>query len=225
MGRYFDENYRQLKDKLLHMSSLVQDVIGRTFESLADENEELARELIATDGEIDALENEVDELVLKLLALQQPMAVDLRFLVAVLKINNDLERMGDQAVNIAHGTILLHEHGHHATLIDFAPMERIVKSMVHDCMKAFVDGDAELARRVRARDDAVDTMNFDIIRALISHIEKNPADADMGVTMLLISRNLERIADLATNIAEDVVYQIEGRIIRHVREDRPEQPQ
>ena len=105
--------------------------------------------------------------------------------------------------------------------IDFAPMERIVKSMVHDCMKAFVDGDAQLARQVRERDDAVDTMNFDIIRSLINHIEKNPADADMGVTMLLISRNLERIADLATNIAEDVVYQIEGRIIRHVREDRP----
>ncbi len=219
MGRYFDENYERLRERLLTMSEMVQRVIAQTFEALARRDAAAARAIVTVDGEIDRLDNEVEELVLKLLALQQPMAFDLRLLVTALKVNNDLERMGDQAVNIAHSVVLMHEHGHHAGLVDFSAMEAAVSGMVTDCMKSFVDGNVELARAVRDRDEQVDQMNHDIIRSLVKHLEQHPEDADQAVSLLLISRNLERMGDLATNIAEDVVYYIEGRIIRHQHEE------
>jgi phosphate transport system protein len=223
VGRYFDESYDQVNAKLLEMAALVQDIIARTFDSLATQDDGAARSLIAADEEVDRREVEIDELVLKLLALQQPMAIDLRFLITVLKINADLERMSDQAVNISQSVIRLHSHADPRHLVDFGAMEDAVQEMVRDCIGAFVKGDADLARSVCERDDAVDQMNRDVISGLVEHIRTHPEDADRSVSLLLISRNLERIADLSTNIAEDAVYYIEGRIIRHLH-DTPAVP-
>ncbi|MBX7245721.1 MAG: phosphate signaling complex protein PhoU [Candidatus Sumerlaeaceae bacterium] len=221
MGRYFDENYDLLKQKLGRMAADVNDVIGKTFEALTRGDITSAGEVIKTDDTIDHSEVEIDELVLKLMALQQPMAIDLRFLVTALKINNDLERMGDQAVNIAHGIIILNQKKQSEYLIDFTRMESVVQEMVRDCIEAFTTGNVELARRVCDRDDEVDEMNRSFIRRLVDHVRTHPEDADRCISLVLITRNLERIGDLCTNIAEDVVYYIEGRIIKHHNADQP----
>jgi phosphate transport system protein len=216
MGRYYEENYDLLKQKITRMCSHVQSVIARTIESLTSGNVELARAMILEDEEIDRTEVEIDELVLKLLALQAPMAIDLRFIITALKINNDLERMGDQAVNIAQAVVILDAHGGaRQGLIDFTHMEDVVLSMVRDSIDSFTKGDAALARSLLARDDEVDGLNRTTIKKLGDHLRDHPDDASRCMSLLLVSRNLERIADLSTNIAEDVVYYIEGKIIKH----------
>lgn len=217
MGRYYDENYELLKQKLRQMVQGVQEMVEKTILALTTYDVELARDMVDHDEAIDHLEVEIDELVIKLLALQQPMAVDLRFLVAALKINNDLERMGDQAVNIAQGVILLNKAPQAPAIVDFAEMEKVVQEMMHGSIDAFNNADVEAARRVCQRDDEVDEMNRVIIRQLAAHSREHPEDADRAISLLLISRNLERIADLSTNIAEEVVYYIQGRFIKHTQ--------
>ena len=217
MGRYFEENYSMLKHKLVEMGGLVQQVVSSSIKALSTSDLDLARETIQDDEHVDRLEVEIDELVLKLLALQQPMAIDLRFLITALKINNDLERMGDQATNIAQNVILLKSvdlkqiDTHH----DFESMEQSVMEMVQKTIDAFTSGDVELARGVIAQDDEVDNLNTRIIDKLVKHLRTNPSDADSCIALLLITRNLERIGDLCTNIAEDVIYYIEGKIVKH----------
>jgi phosphate transport system protein len=207
-----------LKHKLVEMANLVQQVVSSTIRALATSDIDLAHQTIEDDELVDKLEVEIDELVLKLLALQQPMAIDLRFLITALKINNDLERMGDQATNIAQNVLLLHEmraQGALPDLVDFTAMEQTVLEMVGDTISAFTSGNVELAHGVITRDDEVDEMNRNIIGKLARHLRTHAQDADMCVALLLITRNLERIGDLSTNIAEDVVYYIEGKIIKH----------
>ena len=217
MGRYFEENYSMLKHKLVEMGGLVQQVVSSSIKALSTSDVDLARETIQDDEHVDRLEVEIDELVLKLLALQQPMAIDLRFLITALKINNDLERMGDQATNVAQNVILLKSvdlkqiDTHH----DFESMEQSVMEMVQKTIDAFTSGDVELARGVIAQDDEVDNLNTRIIDKLVNHLRTNPSDADSCIALLLITRNLERIGDLCTNIAEDVIYYIEGKIVKH----------
>ncbi len=217
MGRYFEENYQLLKQKLDQMTGLVQYVISKTVEALTTHNAELAQQVVEEDEKIDRLEIEIDELVLKLLALQQPMAIDLRFLITALKITNDLERMGDQATNIAQGVIMMSEMEPPPPLdlIDFTKMEAVVLEMVRKSIESFTKGDVEMAREVVRRDDEVDDMNRVIIKRLATHLKRHPENADLCMSLLLITRNLERIGDLSTNIAEDAVYYIEGKIIKH----------
>jgi phosphate transport system protein len=215
MGRYYDENYDLLKQKLHSMVDQVQTMIEQTLAALTSEDVEAARSIIAKDEEIDHLEVEIDELIIKLLALQQPMAVDLRFLIAALKINNDLERMGDQAVNIAQAVLIVHQDTPAPKIVDFTRMEEVVQEMVRGCVDAFNSGNAELASTICRRDDEVDNMNRDIIRSLGRHSRQHPEHAELCLSLLLVSRNLERIADLCTNIAEEVVYYVHGRIIKH----------
>ncbi len=217
MGRYFEENYQLLKQKLDQMTGLVQYVISKTVEALTTHNAELAQQVVEEDEKIDRLEIEIDELVLKLLALQQPMAIDLRFLITALKITNDLERMGDQATNIAQGVIMMSEMEPPPPLdlIDFTKMEVVVLEMVRKSIESFTKGDVEMAREVVRRDDEVDDMNRVIIKRLATHLKRHPENADLCMSLLLITRNLERIGDLSTNIAEDAVYYIEGKIIKH----------
>ena len=215
MERYFDEHYDLLKSRLHAMADLVRGVIAETVEALSSGTEALAHEVIEADEEIDRAEVELDELIMKLLALHQPMAVDLRFLVTSLKINNDLERRGEQAVNIAQGVLLLASRNENGQLVDFRRMEEMVLGMVRDCLEAFTRSDAELARRVCEKDHEVDEMNHGIIRSLSLHSHEHPEDADRCISLILICRNLERIGDLSTNIAEDAVYYIEGKIIKH----------
>ncbi len=217
MGRYFEENYSMLKHKLVEMGGLVQQVVSSSITALSTSNVELAKETIQDDERVDRLEVEIDELVLKLLALQQPMAIDLRFLITALKINNDLERMGDQATNIAQNVVLLESVDVHKidTQHDFESMEQSVLKMVQSTIDAFTSGNVELARSVIDQDDEVDDLNKQIIDKLVKHLRSNPADADSCIAHLLITRNLERIGDLCTNIAEDVIYLVEGEIARH----------
>lgn len=217
MGRYFEENYSMLKHKLVEMGELVQHVVSSSIRALSTNNVELARETIQDDERVDKLEVEIDELVLKLLALQQPMAIDLRFLITALKINNDLERMGDQATNIAQNVVLLQKVDLHQidTHHDFERMEQSVLQMVQKTIDSFTTGNVELARGVIQQDDEVDDLNKAIIDKLVAHLRTNPGDADPCIALLLITRNLERIGDLCTNIAEDVIYYIEGKIVKH----------
>ena len=220
MGRYYDENYDLLRQKLREMLAKVQEMITRTVAALTNQDAAAARDLITMDESVDHLEVEIDELIIKLLALQQPMAVDLRFLVTALKVNNDLERMGDQAVNIAETVIRLYEKGEQGTpIIDLTTMEQAVLRMMHESIEAFNNADADTARSVLKQDDAVDEMHHSIARHLADHALKHPEDADRCISLLLVSRNLERIADLSTNIAEDVVYYTQGRFIKHAPPD------
>ena len=215
MGRYYEENYELLKQKLKRMVEAVQEMVDKTILALSTNDVELAQEVIERDEFIDHLEVEIDELVIKLLALQQPMAVDLRFLVAALKINNDLERMGDQAVNIAQNVLMLKNESERPHIVNFAEMEDVVQEMMHQSIAAFNTADVDAAYAVCERDDVVDEMNRNIIRTLASHSRTHPEDAERSISLLLISRNLERIADLSTNVAEEVVYYIQGRFIKH----------
>lgn len=227
MGRYFDENYELLNVKLDQMARGVQQVIEKTIQALEADDAQAAREIIEADQLLDQSENEIDEIVMKLFALQQPMAVDLRFLVTALKANNDLERMGDQAVNIAEGVLLLRENPLPERIVDFSKMEQAVRQMVGDCLEAFFKRQPQLARKICGRDDEVDEMNRQMIHKLACHLHEHPEHAEQCVTLILISHNLERIADLATNIAEDTVYYIEGRIVRHqhdITQGESEQP-
>lgn len=207
-----------LKHRLVEMGGLVQHVVSSAITAFNTNNEELARETVQDDERVDRLEVEIDELVLKLLALQQPMAIDLRFLITALKINNDLERMGDQGVNVAENTMLLKSSEHQKkmnTFQNFNDMEQMVLKMVQETIDAFTSGDVELARKVIESDDEVDSLNRKIIGKLVSHLRENADDADACVALLLITRNLERIGDLCTNIAEDVIYYVEGKIVKH----------
>lgn len=217
MGRYFEENYAMLKHKMVEMGALVQQVVTTATQALNTGDEQIARATIEEDERVDKLEVEIDELVLKLLALQQPMAIDLRFLITALKINNDLERMGDQGVNIAENVLILKHNVHMQmdTFEDFQQMEEVVLEMVQMTFDAFTSGDAELSRKVIERDDAVDKLNKTIIDKLVVHLRNNAADVDACVASLLITRNLERIGDLCTNIAEDVIYYVEGKVVKH----------
>lgn len=217
MGRYFEENYAMLKRKLVEMAGLVQETVKWTIEILRTGDEALIQRVVRDEDEVDRLEIEIDELVLKLLALQQPMAIDLRFLITALKINNDLERMGDQAVNIAKNVSRLKTIGinNFRNLVELTKMEDSVAKMVDDMIRAFTVGDVELAKQVIADDDQVDELNKQIITTLVDHLRDHTGDADACITLLLITRNLERIGDLSTNIAEDVIYYIDGKIIRH----------
>lgn len=225
MGRYYEENYELLKQRLNAMASRVQEVIGGMIGALASRDAEAAQALIAVDSEIDSMELEIDELIMKLLALQQPMAVDLRFLITALKMNNDLERMGDQAGNIAQNIVYLQEHAgmdQSAPLpVDFSPMAEAVQGMVRDCLGSFATGDVALATSLRSRDTRVDELNRAITRQLAAHLHAHPEDAERCVSALLIARNFERIGDLCTNIAEDVVYYIEGKVIKHMPRVQP----
>ncbi len=215
MTRYSDISYELLNEKLNAMASRVQEVIKNTIDALVLNDPSLAKEMIQADEEIDRAELEIDELVINLLALRQPMATDLRFIITALKLNNELERMGDQATNIAQGVLLLQSEPDANQVVDLGPMEDVVQEMVRGCLDAYTQRNSDLARAVCKKDEVVDQMNSDIIAKLASFAQANPQHANRCISLVLITRNLERIGDLCTNIAEDVVYYIEGRSIKH----------
>lgn len=215
MTRFSDTSYEQLNEKLNSMAMLVQHVIKNTIDALVRNDTDLARQMVESDEKIDQAELEIDDMVINLLALRQPMATDLRFLVTALKINNDLERMGDQATNIAKGVLLLEESGDYSELVNLEPMEDIVQEQVRGCLDAFTQRNSTLAREVCDKDKLIDQMNKENIASLARYAQTHPESANQCVSLILITRNLERIGDLCTNIAEDVVYYIEGKAIKH----------
>ena len=215
MERQIDVQLRKLKDELLRMGSLAEEAIGLSIKALVTRDAKLAQQVIASDEAINALEIEIDEICLHIMALFQPEAGDLRSLAMSLKINNDLERMGDQAVNIGERTLELLKEPLLKPLIDIPRMAELAQQMVKDSLDAFVQRDVELARSVCRRDDHVDQLDDQMFRELLTYMMQDPKTITRAVNLILVSRHLERIADHATNIAEDVVYLVQGRTIKH----------
>lgn len=206
---------------MLYMGSLVERAVHLCVESLNLRNEVLATQVIAEiEPQINELHIELDERALRLLALQQPMAMDLRVITSTMKINSDLERMGDQAVNIAERALSILSQPLLKPLIDIPRMAQLTEKMVKDSLDAFVRKDNELARQVVLRDDEVDRYRDLVFGELIANMIRNPRCIQPALDLILVSRNLERIADHATNIAEDVIYMVLGRDIRHHAEER-----
>ncbi|MBK7093125.1 MAG: phosphate signaling complex protein PhoU [bacterium] len=205
----------RLKRKLLALSAYVEESVQRAVKSVSERDEKLAQRVIDTDFEIDEMEVDVEEDCLKILALHQPVAIDLRFIIAVLKINNDLERIGDLAVNIAERAVSLSKRDKINSPFDFQTMAERVQKMLQKALDALVNGDAKLAREVLVSDDEIDEMNRQMYDSIKMGIRQDPDNVDTLIQVLAISRNLERIADHTSNIAEDVIYMVDGDIIRH----------
>jgi len=213
--RHFVEELEDLQGRLLEMGTLVESAIHQSVQALEERSEELARQVLGNEDRINHLEIEIDELAVRLLALQQPMARDLRFLTAAIKINTDLERMGDLAVNIVERAMALIQRPAVKPSIDMPQMARTVESMVRKSLDAFVRREPELARSVLLADDTVDQLRDTIITELVSFMQDNPAKIPQGLDLILVARHLERIADHATNIAEDTLFLVKGVDVRH----------
>jgi phosphate transport system protein len=211
----FQQGLDDLKHKLLVMGGMAEQALDQAVRAYRDHNPDLCRQVFSREAEINQLERDIDELALDLLAMQQPMAVDLRFIVAVIKINSDLERLGDQAVNIAERFLEMSELPTVALPVDLPRMAGLASAMVRQALESFIHADPELARKVCAMDDDVDRMNRDAQRDLQDVITKAPFVAAQCIDALIIARNLERIADHATNIAEDVIFWTSGADVRH----------
>jgi phosphate transport system protein len=216
---HFEEELRALKNRLLSMGALVEERVRQAVHALIERRPELCQEIIAGDQEVNDLQIEIDDRALKLLALQQPMASDLRLITAAMKINSDLERIGDQAVNIAENAAQLLSHPPLKPLLDLPRMAEIAQQMTRDSLDAFVRRDSPLARRVLERDDEVDQLKDQIFRVLLTHMMADPGTIERALGLILVSRNLERIADHATNIAEDVIFVVEAKDVRHHHEE------
>jgi phosphate transport system protein len=217
--RHFDQELEALKAQLLQMGGRAEAVIQKAVEALKRRDPALARSVFEDDKAIDHLENEIEERCVRLLALRQPMASDLRFITAALKISNDLERVGDHAVNIAGSAIRLTEQPALKPLVDIPRMAQMAAAMLRDALDAYVRRDTATARRLCARDDEVDDVNRQLFRELISFMIEDPTTITRAMELVLVARNLERVADLATNVAEEVVFIAEARIIKHHAEE------
>lgn len=215
MSKHLERDLNQLKKKILTMGAMVESAANKAINALVQRRLSWAEEVMAGDDEIDSHEVEIEEDCLKALALHQPVAADLRFIITTLKVNNDLERMGDLAVNIAERAAYLTTHEPIQVPVDFTRMIAIVRGMVRDSLDALVKRDAALARRVCQRDDEVDELNRNMYDLLQDLMARDPQAIKRAVHTLSASRHLERIGDLATNIAEDVVFMVEGEIVRH----------
>jgi phosphate transport system protein len=215
MSVHLQREFNNLKKQVLSLSALVEDQVETAVRALMDRDEELARQVEARDAEIDHREVEVEEECLKTLALYQPVANDLRFVVAALKINNDLERIGDLAVNVARKVLHVAQEEPFEIPFDLPGMWQKTQGMLRDSIDALVNLDGPLANKVCARDSEVDAMKRDNRRKAEAVLRQDPRRTPVILNLMAVSRNLERIADHATNIAEDVIYLVEGRIIRH----------
>src|SRR6267143_2612434 len=219
MERHFDHDLRQLKERLLTMGSLAETMIHSAIKALVDRKAELIPDVYRHETEVNALQIEVDERCLKMIALHQPAASDLRFITCATKINSDLERIADQAVNICETTEYLLQEPQLKPLIDVPRMAEIASKMLKDALDSFVERDENLARSVLVRDDQVDELKEQLFRELLTYMISDPSTIKRSIDLILISRNLERIADHATNIAEDVIFVVAGKDIRHHSEE------
>jgi phosphate transport system protein len=217
--RHFHDELSHVKVRLLTMSGEAEAALGLAVDALLERDEDKARRVIAGDRVIDRMEIELEEQCIDLLALQQPMARDLRMLTSALKIANDLERVGDHAVNIAQSAERLSQARPIAPEPEIVEMARLARDMLSDALEAFIRGDAAAGREVCLRDDKVDALHRSVFRILLTHMMEDPHMISAGMELFLVSRNLERVADLATNIGEDVVFLVEGKSIKHHAED------
>ncbi len=226
MKRHFDDELKQLKDKLFRMGLQVEEAIAKASQALFERDSKKAEAVIKGDQEINLCEIEIDEMGHELIALFQPMAVDLRFITMVLKINNDLERMGDQAVNIAEKAIDINQEPPVKLYVDLPQIAEVARGMVREALEAFMQRDAVKAKQILEKDDTIDEFNDKVYLDVQKLIREKPDMTKQGVALIMVSHNLERVADLATNIAEDVIYLSRGIDVRHhIRERREEKPE
>lgn len=215
MKRHFEKELQRIRENLLKMGALVEQAIANAIKSLVERDSQLAKETIQSDDKIDSLEVELEDMSIRLLALMQPMAGDLRFIVKTTKIVTDLERMGDLAVNICQRALELNEEPPLKPYIDLPRMAQKAQLMLKEALDAFVEADAELALKVCASDQLIDDLNNQIFRELLTFMMEDPKTITRAIRISFISKHIERIADHATNIAEDVIYMVKAKDIRH----------
>jgi phosphate transport system protein len=211
----FQKELEELKENLLKMATLVEEAINNAVQSLVKRDSELDKKTFEGEDRINAMEIAIEDTCLKLLALRQPMAIDLRFITSALKIVTDLERMGDQAFNIAERALSLNQEPQLKPYMDIPKMAEITQSMVKDVLDAFVNGDSKLARSVCERDDLIDGLNDQVFRELLTCMNSDPQTIKRATHLMIVCRCLERIGDHATNIAEDVIFMLDARVIKH----------
>jgi phosphate transport system protein len=214
-GRHFQEELEHLKTRLLEMGGLAEEQVRLAVKALVDRDRDLVDVVLHGDEPVNKLHIEIDGRCFTLLALHQPMAVDLRAIVSAVKINTDLERVGDLAINIAEAARRYAQHPPVKKLIDIPRMATIAQSMLRDALDAFVRRDTDLAQRVLNEDDKLDALKTQIFRELLTYMLQDPATIEPALDLILISRHLERIGDHATNIAEDVIFMVSARDVRH----------
>jgi len=212
----FDEELQHLKENVLKLGSMVEKAISDSIKSLVERNSKLAVDVIDKDLQLNALDVEIDEECIRLIALRQPRAGDLRLITTAMKITTDLERIGDLAVDVSERALELNEEPQLKPYIDIPRMTEIAQGMVRDALDAFVKRDSALARDVLTRDDMVDNLNWQVFNELLFFMIQDPKTVSRAVKITYVSKYIERIADHATNIAEMVVYLVEGKIIRHM---------
>lgn len=222
--RHFQEELDQLKARLLEMGGLAEDRLRRAVQALVERDLTIVEQVVASDAAINELHIELDDRCFKLLALHQPMAVDLRAIVSAVKINTDLERVGDLAVNIAEAVRRYLQHPPVKELIDIPKMAVIAQDMLRDALDAFVRRDLELAQQVLDRDDELDALKTQVFRDLLTHMLRDQQTIEPSLDLILISRHLERIGDHATNVAEDVIFMVSARDVRHHAGDTRDPP-
>jgi phosphate transport system protein len=216
MQRHLDQELKDLKEKILRMGALVEDQVANAIKALVERDSDLSREVISRDHKVNTMDVEIDEDCLRLIALHQPMAGDLRFLTTAMKIATELERMSDLAENICERSIELNQEPQLKPYIDIPRMADRAQGMLKEVLDAFVNRDSRLARKVLGDDDTIDTLNEQIFRELLSFMLEDPHTISRAIRISFISKYIERIADHSTNIAELVVYLVEGKIIRHM---------
>jgi phosphate transport system protein len=219
MTQHFERELEGLKKELLELSATVEESVVKAIQSLKDRNETVAREVIDNDDAVDDAEVALEEQCLKILALHQPVAGDLRFIVATLKINNELERVADLAVNIAERSLVIGRQKIIDAPFDFTHMAQKSRSMLTRAIDSLIKMDIGLAHEVCHADDEVDELNREVYQRVYQLIKEQPDNVEILINYVSVSRHLERIADYATNIAEDVIYLVEGKIIRHQPDD------
>jgi len=221
IDRHFEAELRDLRRLVLEMGGLVETQIADAIDALVARDSEAAERIIERDRSVNQMDVEIDDTCLRLLALPQPTARDLRFITTALKINADLERAGDMAQNICERVIELNQEPQLKPFIDIPRMATLTQEMLRDCLNAFVREDVDLALRVVRSDEAVDDLLEQVFRELISFMAENPATITRALRIIFISKYLERVADHATNIAEMVVFMVKGKSIRHLDEPPP----
>lgn len=215
MELHFDQELAQLKDTLLRMAAMAEQSVALALKALVARDDALARRVDADDANLDKMEMEIDEMCASLIALRQPKATDLRFILMVMKIGGELERIGDQAVSIAHRALSLNQEPVLKPLVDVPRMADHAQGMIRDALNAFVYAKPDLAREVIQRDEQVDALNEQLHRELTSFMVEDPQTISRALHLMTVARKLERVADHATNIAEEIVYLYEARDIRH----------
>ncbi len=220
MERHFERELDGLKTMLMKMASMAEENYHNAIRALTERNTLLADEVIQNDQRVDSLELEIDNAVVDILALQKPVASDLRLIIAALKINNDLERISDHAVNIAQSVLTLLQSSAVTTYLEIPKMTDMTRGMLRDALDSFLHLEPEKARAVLTRDDQIDDLNRSNARQVIGWIHEKNLPVEIGLDLIRISRNLERVADLSTNIAEEVVFLTQARVVKHHADEK-----